>query len=92
MRMKEPTQQYSDTIKLLQARIQALEDENRLLRERLDEAGVSYSDIVSGDAERVVELYDPDQGARIKKFDVTDKIASDFFMMFCRGRKDLVRL
>ena len=90
--MKEPTQQYSDTIKLLQARIQALEDENRLLRERLDEAGVSYSDIVSGDAERVVELYDPDQGARIKKFDVTNKIASDFFMMFCRGRKDLVRL
>ena len=90
--MKEPTQQYSDTIKLLQARIQALEDENRLLRERLDEAGVSYSDIVSGDAERVVELYDPDQGARIKKFDVTDKIASDFFMMFCRGRKDLYDL
>ena len=90
--MKEPTQQYSDTIKLLQARIQALEDENRLLRERLDEAGVSYSDIVSGDAEGVVELYDPDQGARIKKFDVTDKIASDFFMMFCRGRKDVYDL
>ena len=90
--MKEPTQQYSDTIKLLQARIQALEDENRLLRERLDEAGVSYSDIVSGDAERVVELYDPEQGARIKKFDVTDKIASDFFMMFCRGRKDVYDL
>ena len=90
--MKEPTQQYSDTIKLLQARIQALEDENRLLKERLDEAGVSYADIVSGDAEGVVELYDPDQGARIKKFDVTDKIASDFFMMFCRGRKDLYDL
>ena len=66
-----------------------MEDENRLLKERLDEAGVSYADIVSGDAEGVVELYDPDQGARIKKFDVTDKIASDFFMMFCRGRKDL---
>ena len=90
--MKEPTQQYSDTIKLLQARIQALEDENRLLKERLDEAGVSYADIVSGNAEGVVELYDPDQGTRIKKFDVTDKIASDFFMMFCRGRKDLYDL
>ena len=90
--MKEPTQQYSDTIKLLQARIQALEDENRLLKERLDEASVSYADIVSGDAEGVVKLYDPDQGARIKKFDVTDKIASDFFMMFCRGRKDLYDL
>ncbi len=90
--MKEPTQQYSDTIKLLQSRIQALEDENRLLKERLEEAGVSYADIVSGDAEGVVELYDPDQGARIKKFDVTDKIASDFFMMFCRGRKDVYDL
>ena len=90
--MKEPTQQYSDTINSLQSRIQALEDENRFLKERLDEAGVSYADIVSGDAEGVVELYDPDQGARIKKFDVTDKIASDFFMMFCRGRKDVYDL
>ena len=92
MRKKEPTQQYSDLINSLQSRIQALEDENRLLKERLDEAGVSYADIVSGDAQGVVELYDPDQGARIKKFDVTDKIASDFFMMFCRGRKDVYDL
>ena len=92
MRKKEPTQQYSDLINSLQSRIQALEDENRLLKERLEEAGVSYADIVSGDAQGVVELYDPDQGARIKKFDVTDKIASDFFMMFCRGRKDLYDL
>lgn len=90
--MKEPTQQYSDTIKSLQSRIQALEDENRFLKERLDEAGVSYADIVSGDAEGAVEVYDPDQSARIKKFDVTDKIASDFFMMFCRGRKDVYDL
>ena len=90
--MKEPTQQYSDTIKSLQSRIQALEDENRLLKERLEEAGVSYADIVSGDAGGVVELYDPDQGARIKEFDVTDKIASDFFMMFCRGRKNVYDL
>lgn len=90
--MKGPTQQYLDTIKSLQSRIQALEDENRLLKERLEEAGVSYANIVSGDAEGVVELYDPDQGARIKKFDVTDKIASDFFMMFCRGRKDVYDL
>ena len=90
--MNEHTQQYSDLINSLQSRIQALEDENRFLKERLDEAGVSYADIVSGDAEGAVELYDPDQGARIKKFDVTDKIASDFFMMFCRGRKDVYDL
>lgn len=90
--MNEHTQQYSDTIKSLQSRIQALEDENRFLKDRLDEAGVSYADIVSGDAEGAVEVYDPDQSARIKKFDVTDKIASDFFMMFCRGRKDVYDL
>ena len=57
--MREPTQQYSDLINSLQSRIQALEDENRLLKERLDEVGVSYADIVSGDAEGVVKLYDP---------------------------------
>ena len=59
--MNEHTQQYSDLINSLQSRIQALEDENRLLKERLDEAGVfSYADIVSGDAEGAVEVYDPD--------------------------------
>ena len=87
--MKDSTQQYADTIRLLRYRIQALENENRLLKERLDEVGASYSDIVLDDAEAVAELYDPDQGALIKKFYVTDKIASDFFMMYCRGRKDV---
>lgn len=90
--MSEPTQQYSDLINSLQSKIQALEDENRLLKERLSEAGVSYEDIVPGDVEGTTELYDPNQGARIRKFDVTDKIASDFFMMFCRGRKDVYEL
>lgn len=34
----------------------------------------------------------PNQGTHIKKFEVTDKIVSDFFMMFCRGRKDVYDL
>lgn len=90
--MKESVQQYSDTIEELLSKIQMLEEENRLLKERLEEAGVSYVDIVSDNDESMVELYDLDQGARIKKFDVTDKIASEFFMMFCRGRKDVYDL
>ena len=45
--MKEPAQQYSETIEKLQTRIQILMDENRLLKERLDEAGISYADIVA---------------------------------------------
>lgn len=72
--------------KELQLNLQTLETENRLLKERLEEAGISYADIVSNNSDESTELYDPNQGARIKKFEITDKIASDFFIMFCRGR------
>ena len=92
MAMNEPVQQHSDIIEQLQAKIQALTDENRILKQRMDEAGVSYADIVDSSDETVSELYDPDQGARIRKFDVTDKIASAFFTMFCRGRNDVYDL
>ena len=81
-----------DNIESLKNRISFLEYENRLLKERLDEAGVSYADIVSDIDEIMTESYDPNQGARIRRFEVTDKIASDFFMMFCRGRKDVYDL
>ena len=90
--MNEHVQQHSDIIEHLQSKIQALTDENRLLKQRMDEAGVSYADIVSDSNDNSSELYDPNQGARIRKFDVTDKVASDFFMMFCRGRKDVYDL
>ena len=79
-------------IEILKDRISVLENENRLLKERLDEAGVSYADIVADNDDILTELYDPTQGARIRRFEVTDKIASDFFMMFCRGRKDVYDL
>ena len=90
--MKEFDNQYSDTIEQLQAKVQALTDENRLLKQRMDEAGIAYNDIESDNNSNVIDLYDPNQGARIKEFEVTDKIASDFFMMFCRGRKDVFDL
>ncbi len=90
--MKEPAQLDAAGIEHLKSKIQTLENENRLLKERLDEAGISYADIVSDNSNQSKELYDPDQGARIKRFEVTDKIASDFFMMFCRGRKDVYDL
>lgn len=90
--MKEPAQCNTEVIEELQSKIQTLEDENRLLKGRLDEAGISYADIVLNNSDEHTELYDPDQGARIKRFEVTDKIASDFFMVFCRGRKDVYDL
>ena len=85
-------QSYSATMDQLNARIKALENENRLLKELLDEAGISYAKISSNIVEDIEESYDPDQGSRIQKFEVTDKVANDFFMMFCRGRKDVYDL
>lgn len=89
MDMKASSQHDLDIFKKLQDRIRTLSDENQRLKQRMDEAGVSYTDIVNDSAEEIVELYDPDQGARINKFEITDKVASNFFMMFCRGRKDV---
>ena len=90
--MKELEQANSGIIEELQSKIQALENENRLLKERLDEAGLSYADIVADKNAELAEQYDPDQGARIRKFEVTDKNANAFFLMFCRGRKDVYDL
>ena len=70
--MEELSQQYSDLIKQLQSKIQTLADEKRLLKQRMDEAGISYADIVNDNDETTAELYDLDQGARIKRFEVTD--------------------
>ena len=64
-------------IEELKSKIQTLENENRLLKDRLKEAGVSYADICEEDADEKT-AFDPDQGARIRKFEVTDKIASTF--------------
>lgn len=64
---------YSETqIIELRNRISELEMENRLLKERMDEAGISYGDIVSDSDNAVAGVYDQNQGARIKKlsFDI----------------------
>ncbi len=90
--MKELPHSSADIIEELQSKIRILEDENRLLRDRLCEAGISYIDVVADHDDRSEKPYDTDQGSRIKKFEITDKIANDFFMMFCRGRKDVYSL
>ena len=90
--MEELEKHQTDAAGELLARIEALENENLLLKKRLDEAGISYADIVTDNNNEPADIYDPDQGARIKRFEVTDKIANDFFMMFCRGRKDVFDL
>ena len=41
--MNETVQQHSDIIEQLQSKIQTLTDENRLLKQRMDEVGISYA-------------------------------------------------
>ena len=76
----------------LRLQIEALKRENLLLKKRLEEAGISYDDIVCEVRDSIDELYYINQVSQIKEFDITDKIANDFFMMFCRGRKDVYAL
>ncbi len=78
-------------IEELKSKIRTLENENRFLKNRLKEVGIAYADICEEDAGEKT-AFDPDQGARIRKFEVTDRIAGSFFMMFCRGRKDVYDL
>ena len=80
-----------DEVRHLKQRIVTLENENRLLRERLTKVD-SFRAEITADNDGDKALYDPNQGARIKSFEITDKVANDFFMMFCRGRKDVYDL
>ncbi len=80
-----------DEVRHLKQRIATLENENRLLREKLAKVNsIRAEKTADNDGDKA--LYDPNQGARIKSFEITDKVANDFFMMFCRGRKDVYDL
>ncbi len=82
----------SEGIRRLEDRIAALEKENLRLKSILAEVGILYTEDMPNVGDERASLYDPDQGARIRKFEVTDKVANDFFLLFCRGRKDVYDL
>lgn len=77
---------------LLLEKISRLEKENSRLKEILKNAGIEYEAAITDEQSDPSGQYDPDQGARIHPFDVTDKAANQFFMLFCRGRKDVYEL
>lgn len=58
--MKEPAQCDTGIIEALRSKIRTLEKENRLLKERLDEAGISYADIMPDNGDEPSDLFDPD--------------------------------
>lgn len=59
----------ADEVRHLKQRIATLENENRLLRERLAEVDGSRAEITAYNAGDKA-LYDPNQGARIKSFEI----------------------
>ena len=73
-----------DKLQELKERVDFLEKENEYLKSLLDKAGILYAS-----TERApVDLYEPDQGARIIHKDITSEDANKFFSMFW-GRTDV---
>ena len=73
-----------DKLQELKERVDFLEKENEYLKSLLDKAGISYESTSHGP----VDLYEPDQGARIIHRDITSEDANKFFGMFW-GRTDV---
>ena len=70
--------------------VRLLEDENRLLKEKLTKANIPYDEVnIFEETVNNAEEYDPDQGGRIihPPF-ITEKMAQRFFAMFS-GREDV---
>ena len=72
-------------IQELQNRIEYLEKENKYLKYLLDNAQIPYDVCLSAEK---VDLFEPDQGARIIHRDITADDANMFFSMFW-GRTDV---
>lgn len=79
-------------INRLLEKISRLEEENNRLKKMLKGAGIDYEAAIADKQTVPSEEYDSDQGARIHPIEVTDKVANQFFMLFCRGRKDVYEL
>ncbi|MBR1628338.1 MAG: restriction endonuclease subunit R, partial [Lachnospiraceae bacterium] len=76
----------TDEVSALQKRIRFLEEENRRLTKLLEAAGIDYG---IEPERKPSEPFDPDQGARIKPYEVKDSYPKQFFDIFCTGRRDV---
>lgn len=76
---------------ILRKRVSYLERENQILKEMALEAGIDYERRLRKMNGAEPENYDPDQGARIKPFQITKDTADNFFRRF-RGRHDVYEL
>ena len=82
--MSQQKEIHMDKLQELKERVEFLEKENEYLKSLLDKAGITYA---STD-HKPIDLYEPDQGARIIHRDITSEDANKFFGMFW-GRTDV---
>lgn len=84
--MRDPIENISK----LQKQLNDLQLENQILKNILDQAGVSYKQSIARlKAADEIENYDPEQGKRIIHPDeITDEMANNFFARFW-GRQDV---
>ena len=79
-----------ENISLLQKQLNDLQLENQVLKNILDQSGISYMQALKRlRTPETVTAYDPDQGARIIHPEViTPKMANEFYSWFW-GRQDV---
>ena len=79
-----------ENISLLQKQLNDLQLENQVLKNLLDQSGISYMQALKRlRTPETVTAYDPDQGARIIHPEViTPKMANEFYSWFW-GRQDV---
>lgn len=82
--MPQQKEIHMDKLQELKERVEFLEKENEHLKFLLDKAGIAYESI----AHELVDLYEPNQGARIIHRGITSEDANKFFSMFW-GRTDV---
>ena len=84
--MRDPVENVS----LLQKHLNALQLENQILKNILDRSGISYVQELKKLTEpEKTEIFDPNQGARIRHpMEITDKMVNIFLTYFW-GRPDV---
>lgn len=82
----------SHDLNTLRKIIRNLQEENTNLKSLLSKNNIAYTseDVFNEDAE-AKDVYDPDQGARINKQKIDERLAKFFFFMF-HGREDVYAL
>ena len=75
----------------LKDQIALLVQENERLKRLLSDSGISFEEIETQKKQTEDDRYDPDQGSRIKRYNISKDTCKSFYYYF-RGRSDVYAL